>query len=80
VPGLRREERLGSRWIDLDLDLGEGVAHPRKQLQRQRQKGKELVLVDLKTEASKGALLSPLAPGEALRSTAGAAALHPALA
>ncbi|MCZ4122384.1 tyrosine-type recombinase/integrase [Streptomyces sp. H39-S7] len=56
VLGLRRGELLGLRWIDLDLD--QGVAHPRKQVQRQ--KGAGLVLVDLKTEASKGALPLPL--------------------
>ena len=62
VLGLRRGELLGLRWID--LDLGQGVAHPRKQVQRQ--KGKGLVLVDLKTKASKGALPLPLFCIEAL--------------
>ena len=63
VLGLRRGELLGLRWID--LDFGQGVAHPRKQVQRQ--KGKGLVLVDLKTKASKGALPLPLFCVEALR-------------
>ena len=62
VLGLRRSELLGLRWID--LDLGQGVAHPRKQVQRQ--KGKGLVLVDLKSKASTGALPLPLFCIEAL--------------
>ncbi|BFV58073.1 site-specific integrase [Kitasatospora sp. CMC57] len=62
VLGLRRGELLGLRWID--LDFAEGVAHPRKQVQRR--KGAGLVLTDLKTEHSKGALPLPRLCLEAL--------------
>ncbi|GAA5005667.1 tyrosine-type recombinase/integrase [Kitasatospora paranensis] len=62
VLGLRRGELLGLRWID--LDLGEGVAHPRKQVLRRT--GVGLVLADLKTDPSKGALPLPRLVLEAL--------------
>ncbi|MFF0389608.1 tyrosine-type recombinase/integrase [Kitasatospora sp. NPDC004615] len=58
----RRSELLGLRWVDIDFSTG--TIHPRKQVQRK--KGVGLVLVDLKTDASTGALPLPRLCLEAL--------------
>ncbi|GAA1140117.1 integrase [Kitasatospora gansuensis] len=55
VLGFRRGELLGLRWIDVDLSTG--TIHPRKQVRRRT--GVGLVHVDLKTEASTGAVPLP---------------------
>ncbi|MFJ5922724.1 tyrosine-type recombinase/integrase [Kitasatospora sp. NPDC092948] len=55
VLGFRRGELLGLRWVDIDFSTG--TIHPRKQVQRV--KGIGLVLVDLKTASSVGALPLP---------------------
>lgn len=61
--GLRQGEVLGLRWEDVDLDAG--VVHVRRQLQRIDGR---LMLVDLKTKASRRSLPLPASVSAALHS------------